>query len=271
MQNNNSTSSIPPVLYKYRSIESERTNRILSHGEIYFCPPERLNDPCEYFFKFKQEQGEIYYTNTTYAELDTLQVTGYDIKHMNPNGSIMIGMSPDQKAIYFHRYLLRHNSRGIFSLCSANDAFLMHSFYGNGFKGICIGFEWEKFELEFDGSDPQQINLPRKIQYSDTPPLVVGTPDEWLTTFTTKSCQFAFESEWRMFYRKGVLQSDKIKKAIKSITFGHKCLEMSDWNARLNKIIEWTNDFDIKFFVAIPIDGEYKINILRLDYCHGPC
>lgn len=266
MQNNNPVLNIPPVLYKYRSIESEFTDRILSDGQIYFCPPEELNDPCEYFFKFKQEVGGTYYTNTTYAELDALQITEYKIKQKHQNGSIMIEMTSEQKSIYFYRHLIKHNTRGIFSLCSTNDAFLMYSFYGNGFKGMCIGFEWEKFDLEFDGSYPPQKNLPRQLQYSDAPPLIVGTPDEWLTTFTTKSCQFAFESEWRMFYKKGCLQSDKVKKAIRSITFGHKCLEMPDWNMRLNKIMEWTTNLNIQFFVATPISGEYLINIVPFDY-----
>ena len=122
----------------------------------------------------------------------------------------------------------------------------MHALYADSFKGLCIGFDWEKFELEFHGTWVQ--NRPRKVKYRPNPPLIterMGDPDAWLTVFTTKSIDFSSESEWRMFYKEGVWQSNKVKNSIKSITFGHNCIKHEKWTEKLKNIIDWTSDSDI--------------------------
>ena len=110
----------------------------------------------------------------------------------------------------------------------------------DGSKGICIGFEWDHFGLMFDGSYPPQPNMPRKINYVSEPLLIkkFGSPDDWLNVFTTQGNGFACEEEWRMLYIKGQFSSDKVRQAIRSITFGPHFFNQQQ---SLEEVINLTN------------------------------
>lgn len=95
--------------------------------------------------------------------------------------------------------------------------------YADNHQGICIGFAWQDFNLEFHGSCPPQPNIPRKVHYNSK--LIFqgcGTCEHWLQAYTTKQPlpQHTVEREWRMLYKKGRYQNERIRQAIKEIIFG---------------------------------------------------
>ena len=47
---------------------------------------------------------------------------------------------------------MKRNASGIFCLCENGKSIAMHADYANGFRGICIGFDWRHFNLNVQGS-----------------------------------------------------------------------------------------------------------------------
>ena len=82
--------------------------------------------------------------------------------------------------------------------------------------------------------------MPRKINYVSEPLLIkkFGSPDDWLNVFTTQGNGFACEEEWRMLYIKGQFSSDKVRQAIRSITFGPHFFNQQQ---SLEEVINLTN------------------------------
>lgn len=257
----------PRLLYKYRQIDCENTKRMLSAGEIYFASPEILNDPCENFFMFAE--GDYHILSS--EEVKILGLSDTCIKNRSKNGNLCL-LTPEDKTKYFMNSINKGNTRGIFSLSASNDIMQMYAYYANGSKDICIGFEWDKFGLMFDGSCPPHSNIPRRINYVSEPLLIKkwGSPDDWLCVFTTKGDCFSFEKEWRMFYISGKFSSDKVRQAIRSITFGPLFFnqERKVWQKSLKKVIKLTNGLNIEWFKTETVLGRYKLEVKPFDYHH---
>ena len=260
---------IPPaLLYKYRRIDCEYTKKILSLGEIYFSPPSTINDPCENFFMFDNEEHNGY-CNLSDKTIDALELPRSCIKNSTISGNLCL-LSPEQKTKLFMYSINKNNTRGILSLSERNDIMQMYAYYAGSSTGICIGFEWEKFELIFDGSYPTERNIPRKINYTSEPPLIKNScrPEDWLSVFTTKANNFSFESEWRMFYIKDRYSDEKIRQATRSITFGPNFFSQKQkkWEHDLLNVINLTDGLNIDFYISEPILGKYKLQIKPFDY-----
>ncbi|WP_152547161.1 DUF2971 domain-containing protein [Legionella pneumophila] len=204
-------------------------------------------------------------------EIKTLNIPDTYIKKRSINGNLYL-LTPEDKTKYFMHSIKKANTRGILSLCASNDIMQMYSYYADGSKGICIGFEWDHFELMFDGSYPPQPNIPIKINYVSEPLLIkrFGSPEGWLKVFTTKGNGFYFEEEWRMFYKRGQFSSEKVRQAIRSITFGPHFFnqKQEDWQQGLEKVINLTNGLNIEWYRAEPVLGKYKLEIKPFDYHH---
>lgn len=163
----------PQILYKYRRLykdwkcdeHNEYTVSMLKDGEIYFATPDELNDPFENFFWFKQEQ----YVKVTAEELKEI-----DTKQPKPqsDGTYLVKLDEKNFTKYIYDNYIKQTSRGIFSLCESNVSLPMYCHYADAYKGICIGFDWRQFELEFDGSSPSSPNVPRKVSYHSEPPKI---------------------------------------------------------------------------------------------------
>lgn len=192
--------NIPNILYKYRFF-NEEAERILLNGEIYFATTNELNDPCEKFFRFKN--GE----------------------YINDINNQLRYLNPEQLTQHFLDAIRtgKNEPYGILSLCDSKEEIKMYKEYADEFKGLCIGFDWNRFGLMFAGSYPPQVNIPRRVTYQ--PLIEIETthvpPETWLEIFTSKIPEYSHEKECRMFYTKGKLISNAIRHAIKEIVFGH--------------------------------------------------
>lgn len=241
----------PPILYKYREL-NDFTKALLKNGELYFATTKELNDPFEKFFTFN---SGTYHTLTA-AEARAL---GHE-----PNARGTYKLTAIEYTQYMHNGMTRNERYGILSLCEVNNSLPMYSHYAAGFKGICIGFDWEAFDLYFAGSHPKVKNFPRKVIYQTDPPeLDRQTQEEWIRVITTKSEDFVFEREWRMFYDKGVISSEDqpaIRRAIRQITFGHATTE-----EQRHEVMNLTQDLeDVVYSITKPIIGSYNLEVISL-------
>ena len=240
----------PNILYKYRSY-NDNAKRILSNGEIYFATSDELNDPLERFFLFKNG------TYHTVTKNDLLNLQTIKQKRLD-NGSYLVQLDSANYTKHVSEKIKQREKHGIFSLCDSKLSIPMFAHYADGFKGICIGFDWKNFNLLFAGSHPPQLNIPRRVTYLTNPPEIGGTPDEWLNVFTTKSLDFEWESEWRMFYNKGKLSSVNIRHAIKEIIIGHNISK--DHIAEIRKLISDLNG--VSLFITEPIIGKFELRVV---------
>lgn len=258
----------PNILYKYREFQSTQSDSsnndflksLLTEGELYFSTSLELNDQFERFFAWSGKDFHILTEKEiNQANLNPLSST------QQSNRSYLVKLTPADCVKYFLFHMKKQEAYGIYCLSKHRDSIPMYSLYADGFKGLCIGFDWKQFDLKFAGSSPPVQNMPRKVSYETEPLKIKGRPDEWLRVFTTKSSHFAWEQEeWRIFYKKGTLRKEDIniktnvRNSIREIIFGH---EISEENK--NKTKEWVKDLrHIKFFITKPVIGKYELQII---------
>src|SRR5262249_3569142 len=101
-------------------------------------------------------------------------------------------------------------SAGILSLAERPDSILMWSHYACDHSGFVIGFdvdypEWNRVGPE---DDDDRSGVLRKVRYSKVRPNW-GTLDvDRMGMFFTKSCEWEYEQEWRIF--RGVEEADYV-------------------------------------------------------------
>lgn len=244
----------PKILYKYREPFTEYLIHLLSYSQLYFSTTDQLNDPCERFF--------------TYTQPDWMPLTEDELKFLKiektPKGSYHLSIDQRNALMYWH--MKNRKEYGIFSLSKSNNSIAMFSHYAKGHTGLCIGFDWEGFELTFAGSD--QKNIPHKISYKETPLEIHGihgTPEDWQKVIRTKYTGFSFEEEYRIFYTKGPWLSPTVRTSIREIVFGYKSSrEYREYIARLLSDLK-----DVKYLVAKPKIGTYELELVPYPFNKG--
>lgn len=160
--------TIPAVLYKYRSLSDESSQRftrsILVDGALYFASPRELNDPFEGRFA-------ISFDEKTRSELTEMQ-------------------------LYAEKHLADHvrETIGIFSLTPKCDNILMWSHYADSHRGICIGFNTTGESGFFQAAQPV-IYSSEFLVLGAHKPSIKGRRE---LLALTKYKQWDYEAEWRI-------------------------------------------------------------------------
>lgn len=225
------TTEIPEILYKYRSMNEFALN-ILTQGEIYFASVAELPD--------KHEYSNFHM---------------HDSAYVNDGDNKLRLLSKEE----FTTYLVnatRNNMNGILSLCESRKEKQMYARYSDYFKGMCIGFDWNKFGL----SSADILCVPHKVTYQQNIEIKGSGPNgkEWMEILTSKQPFFSYEKEWRMFYSIGPYSSNNVRNAIKEIIFGH--------NMTKNEIYQvkgLIKDLSVDLFITKPLEDD-SIEILPL-------
>lgn len=237
---NNHDKSIPQILYKYRVCNNFLEN-MLSKGEIFFPGVCELEDP--------NEKASFIFTQ------------GTTIKDKNNQ---IIYLTPQERKIYFLEIIKsdKNERHGILSLCDSKREEKMWNEYAGDFSGVCVGFDWTGFGLYFAGSYPPVKNIPRGVIYQealeiDAPHI---TPEQWLEIFITKLPKYAYEREYRMFYRKGAYAHQAIRHSIKEIILGYK-IEPE----KIELIRKLISDLpNVKIYMAYLINKQVEIKPFQL-------
>ncbi len=106
---------------------------------------------------------------------------------------------------------------------------------------------------------PPREETPRKVSYALSPPTINSTAD-WAKVFTTKTIDFKWEEEWRLFFYPGKWRKHNIRTAIKEIIFGH--LVSRD---EIEKVMHLVHDIkNIRFFITSPRIGQFKLALKEI-------
>jgi hypothetical protein len=219
--------SVPAVLYKYRSLSGESSQRftrsILVDGTLYFASPRELNDPFESRF------------------------------------SVSFGERPESELIPKESYIKNHFARHIresiviLSLTSKCDDILMWSHYADSHRGICIGFDTSGESNFFQSAQPVVYSADFHVLAAYT----MSFKSQLERAFLTKYKKWEYEDEWRMVDR-GPSVRGFPQKLIRSVIIGHS---ISDQDRHL--VLSWIDDLDnaVPVFQA-RLNGEgYKIEL----------
>lgn len=254
----------PSSLYKYKEITSADrdgpidqayTKKLLTEGELYFARFSELRDPNEALFFYADNQDEYRIAVSS----DELEHYPYKkIIEQLPDGRYHLSVNGITAAKRIRDQL--DQRWGVLCLTERSDDLLMFDYYANAHRGICIEFDWRKFNIVYRNSNGQ-LQLPVRVKYSDYPfALNKSNLDTFNELFYTKWEQYSHEKEWRLFYVAGALKHINVLNSIKSITFGCATPEKDKELVR-----DWLkNRTDINFYQAKLQSKKYALDIIKL-------
>lgn len=219
--------NIPKILYKYRNFRENFVEKMLLNGEIYFATTNELTD-------FNEKSAFVLSKGSW----------------VNDENNSLVFLNPEQYKEYLMKLVKAGKSEtyGILSLCDSKKEVNMYRDYADDFNGICIGFDWDKFDLFFHGSHPPIKNRPRRVIYGETIKIDSDhiTPEKLLEIYCRKLKKYSYEKEYRIFYSKGKFTDKSVRYAIREIVFGYKVS-----NNRILEIKNLVSDLtEIDFFIA---------------------
>ncbi|WP_312168276.1 DUF2971 domain-containing protein [Atlantibacter hermannii] len=291
----------PRNLYKYLTFNENTIEMLIMH-QAYFSDPINFNDPmdCKPIIKVdvdettlervvcnlirkrsekdfsqmakKLKMSEEATENRTRA-LSESEVLSFlnEVSYYSGESEIK-----DVKNYKINRYkyaiqneILSVFKRGVLCLSRKFDSPLMWSHYANNHKGLCIEYDMENVSED----------MVKKIIYGGSRELKVSLIDDWLrhgelkseitdVCLLTKSSDWSYEVEWRMFGEVGV---QDIYPTLKSVIFGMHCKQttiasviktLSNKNRKIKfwKIYNEGVGFELKRTQLNPSDYENMYN-----------
>ncbi|MCE3237058.1 MAG: hypothetical protein K0R24_39 [Gammaproteobacteria bacterium] len=218
--------SIPKNLYKYIGYNAH-AKKLLKKGEVYFATPNELNDPFEYIHTYQiSEKIRPIPVKCTEEEYNLLNPEDIHEEEFHKETRIRYIKCSPSGTIKLNNFRVRavaNKNRGVLCLSENNMSIPMYTHYAMGFKGLCIGFDWDmsfkKFCPTVTPIDflPDYPSIPAQVNYEDSP-IAIGKAVDFARIFLTKSRHFHFEEEWRIFCSPGKFLINRA--AIKEIIFG---------------------------------------------------
>ena len=177
-------------IYKY--VTQDRVD-VLSRKRIRFTPPPFFNDPFEASpvlnFDIEPEEwlriGEVERERQGLPQefVDRVSDPEQMARHMPTVLDCMVGMF--------------QGMAGVLSLTERPDNLVMWAHYADQHRGFVIGFDSK--HPWFEASDAFRVNVLAKVRYANDRPskgLKTLTLED---TYLTKSLDWSYEEEWRMF------------------------------------------------------------------------
>jgi len=219
----------PEILYKYRSLSGDNfgfTRDIFLKNELYFPHPDEINDPfdCKIPPSFKKISKKLLIDKITEIESkpDKFKFDPFVIE-LAKNGVISNNLETITETLQ-SKYNEKHlQNVGILSLSEEKFDIRMWSHYSNSHKGICIGFNWIKLYVIFNGTHlhADNVKYPKFNQYPVWNPFIDDPQEEINKLYFTKSLDWSYEKEWRIvFPEKGGTAQNFNPNAIVSVHLG---------------------------------------------------
>ncbi|MHC4139792.1 MAG: DUF2971 domain-containing protein [Planctomycetota bacterium] len=231
-------------LYKYYAY-NENSLAVLINKKIWVATPESFNDPFDCGIEFEDDTDERLLENV-------LGRININPKQAGETKQFAIERLNRLKETYFS------NVR-IFSMSENNDNILMWSHYAEQHKGFCIEFIRESDNNLGNFEMAKPINYTEdytKVKFLDS----TGNVSKSIASdsFYTKSRDWHYEKEWRLFYTEGDGEKP-IPSAISSIIFGLKMTEQNE-----NTIRKILSGQGINYKKAVKADNQFKVDIIDL-------
>jgi len=251
------------MIYKYRNID-KYTEDMITNNNIFFSNPLKYNDPFDTIINFFFEGNyELLYKKFIDWGIDNPKEFAKSLSKYRefPN-------------IYKEYPDLLNSSVCCFS--EENDNILLWSHYANNHEGICLEYETIEYDgkpsLLFDAKD-MKINYPvqlLKVNYIDKPlPKINALYTQYFTEqlveyLSTKYKIWENEKEIRCIIPNSKFYNHPNAKLEKNtlcgIIFG---LKIKEHVKNGIKSLAKKNHKNIKFYSAIQIPNEYRIEIIQ--------
>lgn len=284
------------ILYKYRN-DSENTEAIIKEQVVWFSKPDALNDPFECSIQnisdvkiakaIKHEMDEYNKINRSNWKSQKL-ATEKILRLIRSQGGFYANLY-NGKEVYLNgkdrcyfvpkiKYILAQNiieNAGVFCLSEKFDNGLMWGHYGDGGKGIAIGFSISNKEEFNDFTDCCML---LKVDYSyknialekiestavamiadnNQQPCYFQIPsfnDSFLkSVFSTKNIEWSYEKEWRLVSQ--LSGKRKFKTHISEIVFGSKCHHAT--KIKYIKLSKNYLSYPVEFFEMVQAGRKYN-------------
>ena len=242
--------SIPPLLYKYCSIET--AEKILSSTAVMLSSPRRFNDPFE--MKFRVQWPD-----------DKTMCTILEKEYPNPiELSEMIKLARERKTLYKGELSPEVQSffdkMGISCFSTEKDSVLMWGHYAAKHGGICLGFNSLPLaNATLKHASPKSPRLILSVHYEDKYPTwdMGKKSTSEMKRFFQKSSSWSYEKEWRIIISDGAgMLLPFPKEILAEIIFGVKATDES-----IEKIRKLAVDkgYSTKFIQAKRSATKYEI------------
>lgn len=184
----------PAFLYKYRTGNEEYLDRLIVHSELYFSHRDDFNDPfdarCNTVLEGAAQERQMRFQQLIEGKKLPFKTREKIRKQfLDPERARKLSQRTAEEIA---------DSIGLYSLAETPRSLLMWAHYAAEHKGICLQFYLPEDLSLFKGALP--------VVYSENFPVVnmLETTDREqaaLRAFLTKSLEWKYEEEWRLFSR----------------------------------------------------------------------
>lgn len=267
--------------YSFNEIEDEKSGikikpyeDILIHNKLYFASPKDFNDPfdCSLYMKFSgskkkvkkhlekvilQPQVENIDNEIKKSFDDFVDVNWKQIDPNNPNN--LDEMLNNQR-------MFIENS-GIFCLTEKYDNILMWSHYSSKHSGFCVEYDFSKLNgdiVSFNIKNDLILHL-ESVKYSKNYPILSGYKDEdMIRALFTKSSDWKYEKEWRIFYFNGA--KNKMPLSTTTVTSIYLGINIHDEKMEMVKELLRRRSSRINLFKGCKRNRKFSLLFNKIEY-----
>lgn len=195
-------------LFKYRSLEGKNwdyTLDLLINNKLYFAPANSYNDPYETEFRIKYNSWSDLIELFVRVEIKNTGINEEEARKKVEHVLSRVSKEQIEMRLWEAAYNMSEYAGqrvGVYCLCGNPYDLLMWGHYSFGHRGICIQFEDQTINQMFNNSlykVKYQNELPSleisKLLSSQFHIDAYRSMDIW----TTKSNDWKYEQEWRIF------------------------------------------------------------------------
>jgi hypothetical protein len=228
--------STPHEFFKYRSLSGDGVSwleRTICHDEIYLGAPDQFNDPfdCSPIFDISYTVSEM----EAFAErVISRNRPGIGCDEMRKEidlflfGASKLGKKNSEEHMRKMHDTHVKSAIGVYCVADKADNLLMWSHYADSHRGVCIGFDAERFPFD----------VAQEICYSLNRDPVLPSDDneaKLRKSILCKSEDWRYEGEWRIVDPfKGIGTIQIHPRAIRTVILGAR---ISDENRK--QILSW--------------------------------
>lgn len=222
-------------LFKYCKFDVNAL-QIIINKTLYFCPPDKLNDPLDSKFELEIKNPNNFKKKTKEIIRESTYNLSREIHELLRDANCELGNVKSQENLFKEFFAYMHNFyAGICCFSTKiNDQNLMWSHYANEGKGVCIVFDKEKLNHSLENNLEYGYCLfpDRTVNYNGVKTLEVEITDdgEFLYTFEhlfSKTKHWSMEEEYRIILEKNKsrLFDPSPHKFNSFLRFDNKCLK----------------------------------------------
>jgi hypothetical protein len=255
---------IPDSLYKFQS-PNKNSFTSLKEKYFWFSTLQSLNDPWEsYYKKPRKPPIDVYaefleFWDRLAASREHRDVSVPKIPYLKQanNESGLSAWYKDFVLMSYEQVIELHNSSKVFSCCNNFSCPPMWAHYSNNHRGWCVEFDPTSTFRNYS----KEIHFWQQVVYKNEIPEFQARHffkdrREHSKLVRTKASDWSYEGEWRAILSKDYSSKQRfVLKGIRSIIFG-----MHAEDSVIQKVLELTNKWRVKYYRAIRNDEEYRFD-----------